>query len=105
MHLKNKNVIQKINIFQILKIVIVLFSIQLSCQIDHEVLVYKLLQKFLLGGDVVVFILKRCEGIIKLITKSNYNQQHHLAVPFYYLGYLEDAKNRKGLGKDFLAKA
>lgn len=42
-----------------------IFYTQLSRQIDHKVLVYKLLQKFLLSVDVVVFILKRCEGIIK----------------------------------------
>jgi len=67
LHLKNKRVIQKIKIFQILQIVFIVFSIQLSRQIDHKVLVYKLLQKFLLSVDVVVFILERCEGIIKKI--------------------------------------
>lgn len=59
-----------------------MFSIQLSRQIDHKVLVYKLLQEFLLSADVMVFILRRCEGII-IIKKLNtmYYQKYHLIAP------------------------
>lgn len=70
-HLKNKNVIQKIKTFQILKIVTFLvFSIQLSCQIDDKVLVYKFLQKFLLSSDVVVLILHHLRhGFIAIVVQ------------------------------------
>lgn len=46
---------------------IVLHIFHLSRQIDHKVLVYKLLQKFLLSVDVMVFILHHLRHCIVAI--------------------------------------